>query len=179
MFYDTSSDIGDEADGGDDADLDDVVDCFPLGDDDDDYDPGRDGLERGIDITVDSSAGAPVANRKHFPGVVVADSESSLRGQKFMGPGGDLIPNRGQMTPELVVESGDVGRINFADAEVRKPLLAVSAINRKGSPVFFDGSNSYILPKGAKELAEIRSLVRKVQQKIKLHENKGTFVMRT
>ena len=96
-----------------------------------------------------------------------------------MGPGGDLIPNRGQMTPEIVVESGDIGRLNFADAEVRKPLLAVSAVNRKGSPVFFDGAHSYILPKGAKELTEIRSLVRKVQQKIKLHENKGTFVMRT
>ena len=96
-----------------------------------------------------------------------------------MGPGGDLIPNRGQMTPELIVESGGTGRLNFAEAEVRKPLLAVSAVNSKGSPVWFDGVQSFILPKGAPELIEIRTLIRKMKSKIRLHQKGGTFVMRT
>ena len=61
-----------------------------------------------------------------------------------MGPGGDLIPNRGQMSPEVIVESGDTGRINFSEADVRKPLLAVSAVNAKGSPVWFDGAQTFI-----------------------------------
>ena len=58
------------------------------------------------------------------------------------------------MTPEIIVESGDTGHLNFAEAEVRKPLLAVSAVNAKGSPVWFDGAQSFILPKAATELAE-------------------------
>ena len=88
-----------------------------------------------MDVTIDSGAGLPVANPKHFPGTAVVASEGSRRGQKFQGPGGELMANQGQMSPEVLVESGDIGRINFAAADVRKPLLAVSAVNKKGSPV--------------------------------------------
>ena len=96
-----------------------------------------------------------------------------------MGPGGDLIPNRGQMSPEVIVESGDAGRMNFAEADVRKPLLAVSAINAKGSPVWFDGQDSFILPKSATQLPEVRDLIRQIKSKIRLHQQRGTYVMKT
>ena len=41
-----------------------------------------------VDITMDSWAGAPVANPKDFPGCEVTDSPGSLAGQMFVGPGG-------------------------------------------------------------------------------------------
>ena len=83
------------------------------------------------------------------------------------------------MKPQVVVESGDTGAMNFAEAEVRKPLLAVSAINSKGSPVWFDGEDSFILPKSATKLPEIRDLIRQIKSKIRLHQSRGTYVMRT
>ena len=156
-----------------------LVDIFPLGSQDDDaFSPGDEGLEPYMDITVDSGAGLPVANPKHFPDAVVRPSEGSKRGQQFMGPGGHLMKNQGQMSPEIVVESGAVGRINFAAADIRKPLLAVSAINAKGSPVWFDGSESFILPKGSENLPEIRRLIKLIRSKIKLHQKNGTYAMR-
>ena len=173
-FFDACS----EADADDDDD-DSVVYALACGDQDDEYTPEDDGMERGVDVTVDSGAGLPVASRKHFPGMKVTSSEGSRRGQKFMGPGGDLIPNRGQMQPQIIVESGDTGIMNFAEADVRKPLLAVSAINAKGSPVWFDGVDSFILPKSATKLPEIRDLIRQIKSKIRLHQSRGTYVMRT
>ena len=155
-----------------------ALDLFACDEKDDEYNPGRDGMERLPDITVDSGAGLPVANPKHFPGIAVRPSEGSRRGQKFMGPGGDLIPNQGQMSPEVLVESGDVGKLNFAAAEVRKPLLAVSAVNKKGSACWFEGAESFIIPKGATELPQIRSLIKQVRQKIRMYEKNGTFTMR-
>ena len=41
-----------------------------------------------VDITMDSGAGAPVANPKDFPGCEVTDSPGSLAGQMFVGPDG-------------------------------------------------------------------------------------------
>ena len=95
-----------------------------------------------------------------------------------MGPGSDLIANRGQMSPEVVVESGEIGRINFAEAEVRKPLLAVSAINAKGSPVWFDGRESFIIPKSFQLIPDVRALIKQIKSKIRLHQNRGTYTMR-
>ena len=57
----------------------------------------RKGLERYQDITVDSGAGLPVANPKHFPGTAAVASEGSKRGKKIQWPGGELLPNQGQI----------------------------------------------------------------------------------
>ena len=159
--------------------LDGLVDLFPVdGEAEDQPDFDAEGHKRYIDITVDSGAGLPVANPKHFPGAKVVPSAGSRRGQQFMGPGGDLIANQGQMSPEMLIESGDVGRINFAAAEVRKPLLAVSAINARGSPVWFDGADSFILPKGSALLPDIRALIKQIKAKIGLHQTRGTYTMK-
>ena len=48
-----------------------------------------------IDITMDSGAGASVANPKNFPGCTVTDSPGSLAGQHFVGPAGEKICNEG------------------------------------------------------------------------------------
>ena len=96
-----------------------------------------------------------------------------------MGPGGELLLNRGQITPQVVVQNGSLGRINFAEADVRKPLLAVSDCNKKGNPVWFDDDRSCIIPAGALELPEVRKLIAAIEKKIQLHPTNGTYAMRT
>ena len=69
--------------------------------------------------------------------------------------------------------------MQFADAEVQQPLLAVSAINAQGNPVWFDGHESYIIPAAAVELPEIRRKIAEMTKKIKLHMERGTFKLRS
>ena len=97
----------------------------------------------------------------------------------FRPASGKLIPNKGQLNPRLVTESGNVGSVNFQAADVEAPLLAVSDIGAKGNPTWFDGETSYILPGKAPEIKEIRRLIEKVNQKIKLHLKNGTYKLRT
>ena len=90
IYYDSSSTC-------DNDEVEEPIDLFPCDEDDllqmeDSYSPGADGLVRGIDVTVDSGAGSPVASRKHFPGIAVTASAASIRGQQFMGPGGGSHP---------------------------------------------------------------------------------------
>ena len=85
-----------------------------------------------IDITVDSGAGASACHPKHFPESVVVDSPGSLAGQVFAGPGGEKILNEGQLKADMVLENGAEGKFTFQTADLRSPLLAVSAVNDKG-----------------------------------------------
>ena len=61
---------------------------------------------------------------------------------------------------------------------MRKPLLAVSVVNKKGNIGFFDGPLSYILTGSKEELDALRKMVEKMQKKIPLHLSNGTFKMR-
>ena len=135
--------------------------------------PEEMGLTRGPDIAIDSGAAVPVANPRDFPGCKVEESEGSIAGQKFIEPGGQTMPNEGQFRPGVVLETGDEGGINFQAAQVRKPLLSVSAINAKQNPVVFDGEKFYILPKACPQLAEIRRLIQLAPSKILLNIEKG------
>ena len=141
--------------------------------------PEEMGLVRGPDIAVDSGVAVSVANPRGFPGCKVVASEGSLAGQKFIGPGGQTMPNEGQFRPGVVLETGDEGGINFQAAQVRKPLLSVSAINAKKNPVIFDGEMSYILPRSCSQLDEIRRLIQLAPSKIPLHLEKGIYHLRT
>ena len=91
-------------------------------------------------------------------------SPGSIKGQRFIGAGknSDGIPNLGQMTCESVIETGDTCQTNFDAAEVRKPLLAVSDLNGRENPCWFDGEQSYIIPAGSAEIPELRALIQKV-----------------
>ena len=70
-------------------------------------------------------------------------SAGSKAGQKFVGVGGPAIPNQGQLTPEMILESGDLGSINFQAAAIRKPLMAVTDCNKKKSPCLTGRSPLY------------------------------------
>jgi len=105
-------------------------------------------------------------------------SEGSQRGQQYVGPGGEVISNLGQMEPLLRLENGSVGKITFQGAQVRKPLLSVSDVNKKGNVVMFDGVGSYIIPGTAPELKDIRRLIDKITGKIKLQARNGVYTMK-
>ena len=89
------------------------------------------------------------------------------------------MPNLGEMHLDVLVESGDTGALTMQAAEVRKPLLAVSSLNKKGNPVWFDNENSFIIPSTAKNLAMIRKLPREIPNKIPLHMSNGVYTMKS
>ena len=57
-------------------------------------------------------------------------------------------------------------------------MLAVSEVNARGNPTWFDGEKSYILPGDAPQIATMRKLVQDVAQKVPLHLKNGVFKMR-
>ena len=59
------------------------------------------------------------------------------------------------------------------------PILAVSDVNKKGNPIWFDGEESFVIPGSANELKEIRRLIAKVTKKIQLHLSNGTFKLKS
>ena len=89
------------------------------------------------------------------------------------------MPNLGEMHLDVLVESGDAGALTIQAADVRKPLLAVSSLNKKGNPVWFDNENSYIVPSTAKNSALIRHLLREVENMNPLHLNNRVFTMKS
>ena len=141
--------------------------------------PEKAGLVRGPDVTVDSGAAVSVSNPDSYPDWKVTPSFGSKAGQRFVGAFGQTTPNLGQLTPEMYLESGDVGALNFQAARVKKPLAAVTDCNKKGNCVWFDGHKSCLLPANCPQLAEIRRLIAEVSKKVPLHWEKGVYKMHT
>lgn len=131
-----------------------------------------------MEITLDSGAGEPVAAPEHFPTCPVVDSPGSLSGQKYLGPGGEEIPNLGQISTLMSIEGQREGKFTFQAAPVRKPLLAVSSVNDKGNLVVFDGVESFIIPGKGPQVAQLRKLIQAIAGKIKLHRKNGVYHMR-
>ena len=75
------------------------------------------------------------------------------------------MPDLGERSPKIVTENGLFKRVRFHVADVDKPLLAVSAIRRKGYRVVFD-DESYIQNKF------------KPDEIIPLVEENGTYKMK-
>ena len=132
-----------------------------------------------IEITADSGAGEAVADPKSFPGCHVSPSKGSVAGQRFLGAGGEVIHNEGKFQVAHLTEFGAIGKMTFQAARVRKPLMAVSSINRRGNLVLFDGDRSFILPGNAPEVAQVRKNVDQIRGKVPLHLRNGVFTMKT
>ena len=135
------------------------------------------------EITVDSGAGESVVNPDYWPSVDLKPSKGSVKGQRYVGPGGERIDNLGELTVKVRTErhgGGDISsRVTFQGAKVRKPLLAVSGVIDKGNIVVFDGSGSFILPNSCAGVASVRKAISRVQGRIPLHAKNGVFVLRT
>ena len=126
-----------------------------------------------------SGVGAPVANPDEFPGCVVTDSPGSLAGQIFVGPGNEKIPNEGQFVASMRLDDGRVTHSTYQAARVRKPLLVVSSVNDKGNLLIFDEKEPFFIPGGNKELVgQLRTLVQRVPDKVKVHRKNGFFHMK-
>ena len=132
-----------------------------------------------MDITVDSGAGESVANPTSMPQYPMRPSAGSKRGQKYRGPGGEIIPNQGEQRIAVRLESGDKRAMTFQSAPVRKPLLAVSGACDKEQFVLFDNAGSFICRRDCPEAQEILKLVQKMatQHKISLTRKNGTYSM--
>ena len=141
--------------------------------------PEAEGLESGENITVDSGAGTSVTNPSRYPNSQLKPSAASQRGQQFIGPFGATTPNQGELKAEVVLETGDMGQMNFAGADVRKTLLSVSSVNQRGNPCWFDGDSSFIIPAGAEQLPEIRRLILAVKRKVQMLMSNGVFHIKT
>ena len=77
--------------------------------------------------------------------------------------------------------NGIVGGVKFQGAKVRKPLLAVSSLNDRGNPCWFDHDStggSYIIPKDSPELVEIRRLIGKIKMRVRMERKGGIFQLR-
>ena len=89
------------------------------------------------------------------------------------------MKNEGQINPRAVLETGVSGSFSYAAADVRKPLMAVSACNAKGNACWFDGQDSHILPKTCPQLAKIRKLIAEASGKIPVHFENGVYCLHT
>ena len=105
-----------------------------------------------------------------------------MSGQTYVGLGpGQKIPNLGQMVARRMMGNGIVGNVKFQGAKVRKPLLAVSSLNDRGNPCWFDHDStggSFIIPGDAPELKEIRKLITQIKARIKMDRKGGIFQLR-
>ena len=86
-------------------------------------------------------------NPDDWPNVDLKPSKGSVKGQRYVGPGGEKIDNLEGLTVKVRTErhgGGDISsRVTFQGAKVRKPLLEVSGVIDKGNIVVFDGSGSF------------------------------------
>ena len=127
-------------------------------------------------ILVDSGAGASVADGdKDFPEYKREESAGSKKGQVFLGPGSEKIPNRGQKKVNLTTESGVRSRITFQDSPVRRPILAVSDSTKAGNLVCFDSDESVIIPRDTEDGKKIRDIIAKARRKVTLELEQGVY----
>ena len=101
---------------------------------------------------VDSGSVATVANaKKTFPNEKVEPSKASTNGVAYVAADGGLMPNRGEVTVNVVAGDVDLGPMKWQDADVNMPILSVRRIAKKGSRVsFWDGGGVIKLPDGTK-----------------------------
>ena len=127
---------------------------------------------------MDSGAGAAVANPAGFPGCVVTDSPGSLSGQLYIGPGNEKIANEGQFVAPMRLDDGRLTHSTYQAVRVHKPLMAISSVNDKGN-VIFDDKGSFIVRGGsACIISQIRALIQKVPDKVKLLRKSGALLMK-
>jgi len=127
-------------------------------------------------ILVDSGAGASVADgEKDFPEYKREESAGSKRGQMFIGPGSEKIPNRGQKKINLQTTSGVKSKITFQDSPVRRPILAVSDSTKAGNLVCFDQDESVIIPRDTDEGKKIREIIGRARRKVTLELEQGVY----
>ena len=117
-----------------------------------------------------------------WPNVDLKPSKGSVKGQRYVGPGGEKIDNLGTWTVQVRIDQhGGLtsNQATFQGFKVRKHLLAGSGVIDKGNTVVFDGDRSLRLPGPCTGVASVTKVVTGVQGRIPLHAQNGVFVLRT
>ena len=128
---------------------------------------GKRGRHR--EITADSGAAKSIVSPVKWPIVDQKPSMGSVKGQRYVGPGGEKNEKWGEEALTVKVRTkqhsrGDLSsRVTLQGAEVRKPLLAVSGVTDRGNIAVFDGSGSLKLPGQCAGVASVRDAVTRVQ----------------
>ena len=97
-----------------------------------------------VESVVDSGASAPVAPPTMLPGVPIAPSEGSKRGQQYTSASKHRLKNLGQQQISACTEDGDPTSVLFQIADVSKPLVSVSSICERGNRVIFGRSGGVV-----------------------------------
>ena len=118
------------------------------------------------EITVDSGAGESVVNPDDWPNVDLKPSRGSVKGQRYVCPGGGKMDNAGELTVKVRSERDVSSRMTSQELKVRKHLLAVSGVIDKGI---------FILPNSCAGVASVREAITGVQGRAK----NGVLVLRT
>eukprot|EP00959_Pyramimonas_sp_CCMP1952_P449924 9420646-Pyramimonas_sp.AAC.1 len=94
-------------------------------------------------ITVDYGASVPVVPKDCATEYCTIPSQESKAGVCYTVAHGQVAPDLGDRSPNIISENGLLKKVRFHVADVDKPLLAVSSIQRKGCRIVFD-DESYI-----------------------------------
>ena len=118
--------------------------------------------EMDVDFTLDSGACTHVLDAStSAPGYVVRDSAGSRRGQGFTVGNGEIIPNEGEVTVNLMVPVADGERVQVEltsqVAEVTRPLLSVSKLCEKGYSCLFTKDGAEVLDEKQKCVAQFKA----------------------
>ena len=90
----------------------------------------------------------------------------------------ETIPNRGEKEYQVALPPrGWRGKMVMQDAPVRRPLLSVKGSTNKDNFVFFDKEEACIANRNCPEAVQIRELIKKIKQRIRLEERNGTYLM--
>ena len=86
---------------------------------------------------MDSGAAQSVAPPSMAPGVVIAESPGSQRGQHYVSASGGRLPNMGQQKLRAQTNEGREGTVLYQIAEISRPLTAVSQTCDNGNWVVY------------------------------------------
>ena len=108
----------------------------------------------------------------------IKPSVGSRTGQKFLGPGGGIYANEGEVKLPFVTESGAkaVGEFQVIEG-LDKTLAAISDSCDRGNMSVFDNDGSFRIQRDSTEGKEIRRLVKSAKQKTEMYRKNGVYVM--
>ena len=93
---------------------------------------------------MDSGAAQSVAPPSMAPGVIIAESPGSQRGQHYVSASGGRLPNMGQQKLRVQTNEGRDAMVLYQIAEVSRPLTAISQTYDNGNWVVSTPQGGFI-----------------------------------
>ena len=110
-----------------------------------------------VTVVVDSGAAENVMPRSMFPPEIeIRQTERSMNGKGFKGPGGENIKNYGQQIMSVKTPDIFVRKSTWQVADVRRPLVSASHIIQAGNDLFIGKDEAYIMNRKKIEKSMLR-----------------------